>query len=85
MFVMPKSKYSLENVQSGAFTSMTCEQCDEMFQECIAEVDPDNPGGYEVCQILWDHCKSDCTGGARLTRDDTRKAIIKAYSLLDKK
>jgi hypothetical protein len=59
---------------------MTCEQCDEMFLECIGEVDPDHPGGYEVCQILWDRCKAQCTGTAKLTRADTRIAIKKAYA-----
>jgi hypothetical protein len=76
------SKYSLKEVQNIVTDGLSCEQCDEMFQECIAEVDPDNPGGYEVCQILWDRCKSQCAGNSQMTRDDARKAVKAAYSRL---
>jgi hypothetical protein len=55
---MKDPKYTFDSVSSIDVTNMTCEQCDEMFRECIAEVDPDAPLGYEVCQILWDRCKS---------------------------
>src|SRR5262249_11333161 len=41
--------------------AMPCETCDEMFQECMGEVEPDFPAGYAVCQVLWDNCKASCT------------------------
>src|SRR5271157_2727480 len=50
---MASKRYTLETATVRAMEGMTCEQCDEMFQECLAEIDPDYPGGYEVCQILW--------------------------------
>jgi hypothetical protein len=77
---MANSKYTLESVSNMVLTGMTCEQCDEMFQECIGEVDPDFPGGYEVCQLLWDRCKSECGGTSKLTRADTRIAVKRAYA-----
>ena len=77
---MPNPKYTLEAATTMVTTGMSCEHCDEMFQECINEVDPDNPGGYEVCQILWDRCKSQCVGHSKLTRADTRAAVKSAYA-----
>lgn len=76
---MAKLKYSLENMDN-LIEGMTCDQCDEMFQACIAEVDPDQPLGYEVCQVLWDHCKSQCNGTSSLTRTDTRQIVKQAYA-----
>ena len=75
---MAKTKYTLDTIDQ-VIAGMTCEQCDEMFQECIGEVDPDNPGGYEVCQLLWDHCKSQCQGASQLTREQTRAIVKQAY------
>jgi hypothetical protein len=76
---MNQQKYTLSSIEKLA-TNMTCEQCDEMFQECIAEVDPDSPGGYEVCQLLWDHCKASCGGNPGLTRSETRVIVKNAYA-----
>jgi hypothetical protein len=45
-------KYALEMVNGTAMAGMTCQQCDEMFQECVAEVDPDAPLGYEIRNVL---------------------------------
>lgn len=45
----------------AADAALSCQQCDEMFQECISEVDPDAPAAYEACQIVWDHCKKNCS------------------------
>src|SRR5689334_13053024 len=59
-----KAKYTLQSVNKMTLSGMTCEQCDEMFQECILEVDVDAPVGFEVCQILWDRCKEKCTGSS---------------------
>ncbi len=78
---MGTSKYTLESVKLLGI-SMSCDQCDEMFNECIGEVDPDNPGGYEVCQLLWDHCKSQCSGVSSLTREETRVIVKRAYAAL---
>jgi hypothetical protein len=55
--------------------SMTCDQCDFFFQECIGEVDPDFPEGYAICQVLWDSCKSDCEGESTLTAELAQQAI----------
>ena len=60
------------------YAGMSCDQCDEMFQECISEVDPSAPTGYAVCQLLWDHCKAQCKGQGTLTRRDTLAATALA-------
>jgi hypothetical protein len=73
-------RYTLETATGKIMDGMTCEQCDEMFQECMLEVDPEYPGGYEVCQILWDRCKAHCTGTSKLTRAETRAVIKKTYA-----
>jgi hypothetical protein len=56
-----KAWFQRKTPPSAATQSLSCEQCDEMFQECISEVDPEAPAGYEACQILWDRCKSHCS------------------------
>lgn len=77
---MTEPKFSLANINQLARATSTCEQCDEMFLECIGAVDPDGPLGYELCQIIWDQCKADCTGIHKLTRKDTRNAVLSAYA-----
>lgn len=79
---MHNPKYTLESVVQISATAMTCEQCDEMFRECISEVDPDAPAGYEVCQILWDRCKSNCSGNSSMSRKEARVEIKRAYAKL---
>ncbi|WP_162302948.1 hypothetical protein [Buttiauxella sp. 3AFRM03] len=54
---------------------LTCEQCDEMFQECINEVPADSPSGYAICQLLWDDCKKNCQGVSSLTPEDVDRIV----------
>ena len=76
-----KKKKSVDFKQLfSTITNMSCENCDDFFQECIGEVDPDNPSGYAVCQALWDHCKAGCTGNSRFSRADTLALIEKQRS-----
>lgn len=72
--------YTLQTVMNRNMAGLSCEQCDEMFQECIAGVDPDAPLGYEVCQVLWDRCKNECKGTSNFSKTEIRGLVKKAYS-----
>lgn len=55
--------------------NLTCEQCDEMFQECTNEVPPDAPAGYLQCQLLWEACKKKCKGTSALTAEEVDRIV----------
>ncbi|WP_156897427.1 hypothetical protein [Kosakonia radicincitans] len=64
---MPKSLHEVMD--------LSCEQCDEMFQECTNEVPPDAPAGYLQCQLLWEACKRQCKGASALTAEEVDRIV----------